>query len=169
MQQLNPYLLDNEEIESLDSLEISFHYTAEIDEFWSYVGNKSNQRWTWYAMDKNSGIILAWVNGRRTDDSLEKLLNLLKDTPIYRYYTDDWGAYSRLLDKSFHTIGKDLTWKIERKNLNFRTHLKRLNRKTICFSKDDTIHDNVIGMYIEKHYFKSGTYGSNQTIRPTTK
>jgi IS1 family transposase len=27
---------------------------------------------------------------------------------------------------------------IERKNLNFRTHLKRLNRKTICFSKNKT-------------------------------
>ncbi|MDR1582354.1 MAG: IS1 family transposase, partial [Prevotellaceae bacterium] len=39
------------------------------------------------------------------------------------------------------------TWKIERKNLNFRTHLKRLNRKTVCFSKNEQIHDNVIGMY----------------------
>ncbi|MDR2064730.1 MAG: IS1 family transposase, partial [Prevotellaceae bacterium] len=46
------------------------------------------------------------------------------------------------------------TWKIERKNLNFRTHLKRLNRKTICFSKNEQIHDNIIGMYIEKFITK---------------
>jgi len=45
-----------------------------------------------------------------------------------------------------HRIGKDRTWKIERKNLNFRIHIKRLNRKTICFSKNELIHDNVIGM-----------------------
>ncbi|MDR2927228.1 MAG: IS1 family transposase [Cytophagaceae bacterium] len=32
-----------------------------------------------------------------------------------------------------HFIGKANTWKTERKNLNFRTHLKRLCRKTICF------------------------------------
>jgi len=111
-------------------------------------------------MDKNSGVILAWVNGKRTDESLKKLLYYLKDTPIGRYYTDDWGAYSRHISSTIHIIGKDNTWKIERKNLNFRTHLKRLNRKTICFSKNPQIHDNVIGMYIEKYYYKSGTFGN---------
>ena len=161
---MNPYLLDKEEVKNLNSLEINFHYTAEADEFWSYVGSKDSQRWTWYAMDKSSGIILAWVNGRRTDKSFEKLLDLLKDTPIGQYYTDDWGAYSRLLPSSMHTIGKDQTWKIERKNLNVRTHIKRLNRKTICFSKNEQIHDNVIGMYIEKYYYKSGTYKESQRI-----
>jgi len=33
-----------------------------MDEFWSFVKSKSNQRWTWYAIDKNSGCILAWHN-----------------------------------------------------------------------------------------------------------
>ena len=56
---MNPYLLGKEEVKHLNSWEISFHYTAEADEFWSYVGSKDNQRWTWYAMDKSSGIILA--------------------------------------------------------------------------------------------------------------
>ena len=37
---MNPYLLNKDEIQSLDSLELSFHYTAEADEFWSYVGRK---------------------------------------------------------------------------------------------------------------------------------
>ncbi|MGR0480655.1 MAG: IS1 family transposase [Candidatus Electronema sp. V4] len=47
-----------------------------------------------------------------------------------------------------YAAGKANTWKTERRNLNFRTHLKRLNRKTVCFSKDERIHDNVIGMHI---------------------
>ena len=106
---MNPYLLDKEEVKNFNSLEISFYCTAEADEFWSYVGSKANQRWTWYAMDKSSGIILAWVNGRRTDKSFEKLLDLLKDTLIGQYYTDDWGVYSRLLPSNIHTIGKDST------------------------------------------------------------
>ncbi len=25
--------------------------TVELDEFWSFVGSKANQRWTWYAWD----------------------------------------------------------------------------------------------------------------------
>jgi insertion element IS1 protein InsB len=58
-------------------------------------------------------------------------------------------------------VGKDETWKIERKNLNFRTHIKRLNRKTICYSRDEEIHDNVIGMYIDRYYYKTGVYGKN--------
>ena len=155
-------MFNKQEAQQLDSLEVSFHYTAQADEFWSYIGSKKNQRWTWYAMDKRSGIILAWVNGKRTDDSFLKLLSLLRNTPIAQYYTDDWGAYTRHLSRSIHTIGKDFTWKIERKNLYFRTYIKRLNRKTICFSKNEKIHDNVIGMYIEKYYYKSGTFRDNQ-------
>ncbi|WP_370869980.1 IS1 family transposase [Methylobacter sp.] len=30
---------------------------------------------------------------------------------------------------------------MERKNLNFRTWIKRLTRKTICVSKLETLHD----------------------------
>jgi insertion element IS1 protein InsB len=142
----------------LKSLDVDIYYTAEMDEFWSFVKRKSNQRWTWYAMDKVSGIILAWHNGNRTDADFQKLLDYLENIPVDIYHTDDWGAYTRNLPEYKHRIGKDLTWKIERKNLNFRTHIKRLNRKTICYSKNEEIHDNVIGMYIERYYFKTGLY-----------
>jgi len=33
-------------------LEIEIRFAVEGDEFWSYVGNKSNQRWTWYAVER---------------------------------------------------------------------------------------------------------------------
>jgi len=131
-----------------------------MDEFWSFVQNKDNQRWTWYAIERCSGIVLAWHNGKRQDEDFLKLWFLLSIFPVARYYTDDWGAYSRYIPKGMHRTGKDNTWKIERKNLNFRTHLKRLNRKTICFSKNEQIHDNVIGMYINKYYFKTGVFAN---------
>lgn len=149
------------EHETLKWLEVDIFYTAEMDEFWSFVRDKSNQRWTWYAMDKASGIILAWHNGGRTDLDFLQLLQYLEHIPIDKYFTDDWGAYSRNLPVGKHFIGKDRTWKIERKNLNFRTHLKRLCRKTICYSKDEQIHDNVIGMYIDRYYFKTGKYSNS--------
>jgi insertion element IS1 protein InsB len=142
----------------LKRLAVEIYYTAEMDEFWSFVGKKSNQRWTWYAIDKVSGIILAWHNGGRTDADLQQLLKYLENIPIDLYYSDNWGAYTRKLPEYKHIIGKDRTWKIERKNLNFRIHLKRLNRKTICYSKSEEIHDNVIGMYIERYYYKTGLF-----------
>ncbi len=63
------------------------------------------------------------------------------------------GAYERHLDSSQHDVGKRNTQKIERKNLNFRTWIKRLTRKTICFSKLESLHDTVIGLLINKVEF----------------
>jgi len=65
-------------------------------------------------------------------------------------YTDDWGAYSRHLDADKHEVSKRNTQKIERKNLNLRTWIKRLTRKTICFSKLEVMHESVIGLLINK-------------------
>jgi insertion element IS1 protein InsB len=126
---------------------------VEADEFWSYVGDKSNQRWTWYALERVSGTILAHHNDKRTDAACQKLLDKLAIFPIRGYYTDNWQSYLKAIPAAQHWIGKDNTWKIERTNLNFRTHIKRLHRKTICFSKNETLHDNVIGMYINHHYY----------------
>lgn len=140
-------------------LEVDLCLNTEWDEFWSYVGGKRNQRWTWYFIDKKTGIIIAWENGKRKDSVLKKLLKRVEKLPIKNVYTDAWMSYGKLFPERFiHHIGKDETWKIERKNLNFRTHLKRLQRRTICFSKDEQIHDNIISMYIEKYYYKSGTF-----------
>jgi insertion element IS1 protein InsB len=143
----------------LAQLEVELHCSTEWDEFWSYVGNKKNRRWTWYLLERKSGVILAWENGRRTADILEQLLDHVSALPIRICYTDNWAAYSKKIpEKYIHITGKDKTWKIERKNLNFRTHLKRLNRRTICFSKNEQIHDNIIGLYIETYYYKHGTF-----------
>jgi len=41
---------------------------SELDEMWSYVGKKSNPRWLWHAIDRQSGKVLAYVFGRRKDE-----------------------------------------------------------------------------------------------------
>ena len=71
----------------------------------------------------------------------KKLLSNLKVFNIRTYYTDDWESYSSLIPKEKHVIGKRNTQKIENKNLLLRTRIKRLARKTICFSKSETLHD----------------------------
>ena len=134
---------------------------AEADEFWSDVGNKSQQRWTWSARERETGIILAHQNGKRTDAMCEQLINKLRRFPIRSYSTDNWQSYAKYFPVTQHHIGKDQTWRIERTNLNFRTHLKRLHRKTICFSKDETLHDTVIGLYIERHHYKNFSYAKS--------
>jgi insertion element IS1 protein InsB len=120
---------------------------AEVDEMWSYVGKKQEPRWLWHAMDHRSGKVLAYVFGRRKDEVFLKLKTLLAPFGITRYYTDYWGAYTRHLDANEHQPGKRHTQKIERKHLTLRTRIKRLTRKTICFSKSIQMHDLVIGLF----------------------
>jgi IS1 family transposase len=97
--------------------------------------------------------VLAYVFGRRKETVFNALKTLLKPLNIQRYYTDDWGAYERNIDANPNEIGKQNTQKIERKNLNLRTGIKRLTRRTICFSKCEIMHDTVIGLLINKVEF----------------
>ncbi len=95
--------------------------TAELDEFWSFVGSKANQRWTWYAWDAHEKRILAHQNGRRTNASCKKLCDeLFARYDIRRYNTDGWQSYSKMLPPLRHRISKKGTQRIERQNLNFR-------------------------------------------------
>jgi len=147
-----------EHLKTLAVQGIDVEIRVEGDEFWSYVGDKSNQRWTWYVLERKSGIILAHHNDRRTDDAFEALMKKLEIFPIHTYYTDNWQSYAKFIPADKHVIGKTHTQKIERTNLNFRTHIKRLHRKTICFSKDEVLHDAVIGLYLEHEYYQKIEY-----------
>ena len=77
----------------------------------------------------------------------------LKMTGITRYFTDGWGAYERHVEAEQHTVGKANTQKIESKHINLRTRIKRLVRRTICFSKTERMHDLVIGLFINRYEF----------------
>ncbi|MDC9606059.1 IS1 family transposase [Xenorhabdus griffiniae] len=65
--------------------------------------------------------------------------------------TDNFKA-DNLLPKSQHLVGKTFTQRIERENLTLRNRLKRLNRKTLGYSKSPEMHDKVIGTFIEREY-----------------
>ena len=124
-----------------------------MDEMWSYVGCKNKQRWLWHAIDRETRTVLAYVLGSREDRVFLELKSLLEPFGISRFYTDDWGAYQRHLDSEQHIIGKENTQRIERKHLTLRTRIKRLVRKTICFSKIEKMHDIVIGLFVNRYEF----------------
>ena len=121
---------------------------AELDEMWSFVLTKMNQRWLWLAIDHYNGQILAYAFGRRKDTVFREFKKLLAPFHISTYFTDDWGSYERNLPASSHVISKKNTQTVERKNLTLRTRIKRLCRKTICYSKSVFMHDTVIGLVI---------------------
>jgi insertion element IS1 protein InsB len=126
---------------------------AELDEMWSFVGKKKSPRWLWHALDHRTGKVLAYVFGRREDLTLLKLKALLVPFGIRRFYTDGWGAYKRHLAPTRHEVGKCNTQQLERKHLTLRARIKRLARRTICFSKSMPMHDLVIGLFINRREF----------------
>jgi insertion element IS1 protein InsB len=126
---------------------------AELDEMWSFVKNKKEERWLWHAIDHETGEVLGYVLSGHKDEAFLMLKELLEPFGITQYYTDGWGAYERHIEPALHLVGKRNTQKIERKHLTLRTRIKRLARKTICFSKSIRMHDIVIGLFINRFEF----------------
>lgn len=126
---------------------------AEVDEMWSFVQSKAQQRWLWWAIDHATGQVLAYTLADHRDHAFITLKGLLEPFGILHFYSDGWGAYERHIEPAFHTVGKQNTQKIERKHLTLRTRIKRLARKTICFSKSILMHDGVIGLFINRVAF----------------
>ena len=126
---------------------------AEGDERWSFVGSKAHQRWLWHAIDHLTGVVWAYVLGTRADEVFLQLRTLLKPFGLVHFYTDGAGVYDRHLPAASHTIGKVHTQQSERKQLTLRTRIKRLARKTICFSKSVFMHDGVIGLFVNRYEF----------------
>ena len=141
------------EIYRADELDERGGLSSELDEMWSFAAHKSNPRWLWHAIDHHTGAVLAYVFGQRKDEVFLRLKALLAPFGIIRYDTDGWGAYERHLEAEQHTIGKENTQKIESKHIWLRTRIKRLVRRTICFSKTDRMHDLVIGLFINRYEF----------------
>jgi len=101
----------------------------------------------------HSGTVLAYVFGRRKDTVFLELQSVLNPCGITRFYTDGWGAYERHIAPEQHVVGKQYTQKIESKHINLRTRIKRLVRRTMCFSKTTVMHDLVVGLFINRYEF----------------
>jgi insertion element IS1 protein InsB len=106
-------------------------------------------------LDTKRKKVLARVFGPRTVGTLKHLLHLLKRFSIGMFTTDGWSSYESQISQCKHLVGKIFTLRIERHNLTLRTHIKRLARRTICFSKSVELHEKVIGAYIDKYHYQS--------------
>ncbi|ESU75954.1 Transposase (plasmid) [Shigella dysenteriae WRSd3] len=102
---------------------------------------RRNNTGLWYAYNTKTGGVLAYTFGPRNDETCRELLALLTPFCIGMVTSDDWGSYAREVPKEKHLTGKIFTQRIERNNRTLRTRIKRLARKTICFSRSVEIHE----------------------------
>jgi insertion element IS1 protein InsB len=129
----------------------------ELDEVWSFVLKKENQRWIWVALCRRTRQIVAYFIG---DHSAASCLQLWRRIP--RAYSrchsfSDFGdAYQRVFATDRHqSVGKDSgeTNHIERWFNTLRQRLARFVRKTLSFSKSDQFHALVFGLFV--HHYNS--------------
>lgn len=105
----------------------------EVDEIKTFVGCKSNHIWIAYALNRETKSVVSFSVGPRTNNTLNQVLDKL--TNAKRIYTDRLKNYKYLIDPAIHRTTLYGTNHIERHNLTIRTHIKRLNRRTICFTR----------------------------------
>lgn len=116
------------------------YYGIQLDEMWTFVGNRENKQWLWLALNPiNRQIIAFHIGGRSAKDAnlfYEKIPAVFKNHT--GFFSDYWQSYVKVFENENHfSVGKDsgLTAYIERFNGTLRQRVSRLVRKALSFSK----------------------------------
>lgn len=120
----------------------------EVDELCTYIGNKERKRWVVVAKSRSTGDIIDIQIGTRTKKQLKLVIDKLLMLSPKRIYTDNLNIYRYIIPKEIHERGKRKINHVERFNLTLRTHVKRLNRRTICYSKSKLMLEYSIRLYL---------------------
>lgn len=126
---------------------IQKHKTYEVDELCTYVKKKSKQAWVVYALERNTKAVISFAVGSRTSKTLHIVTQTLLHAKAKAIYTDRLRQYASLIPQEIHRRKQFGTNHIERHNLSLRTHLKRLTRRSICFSKSKAMLSAILKIY----------------------
>ena len=126
---------------------ISKGKTYEVDEMCTYIRHKRNFSWIVLAFERETKRVVTFSVGKRTNKTLNLVLNTLKLSVAKKIFTDGLKNYRYLIEEKLHSVKRFGTNHIERLNLTLRTHLKRLNRRTICFSRSWVVLIAVLKIY----------------------
>jgi insertion element IS1 protein InsB len=123
----------------------------EVDEMWAYVGKNhpSNYCWITYAMNRKTRCIIDVAIGSRSKENLKKVIDSVKMHDPKKIVTDGLQTYPNLVKPTVHDTSRYSNNRIERGNLTLRTHVKRLFRKTICFSKSRKMLEACVLLYFD--------------------
>ncbi len=125
------------------------HVTAnaiyEVDEIKTFVGRKINHVWVAYTLNQEDNSIACFSVGPRTNETLRRVTDKLMDAKCI--CTDKLRQYKTLIPRAIHRTANRCTNHIERNNLTIRTHIKRLTRRTICFSRSPVMLYAIMKIY----------------------
>jgi IS1 family transposase len=127
----------------------------EADEMWSFVSQRANKRWVWTVMCRRTRQIVAYAIGDRSEETCQKLWDFIpKPYRSCQSFSDFWDAYQKVFPEETHeSVGKESgqTNHIERWYNRLRQSNARFVRKTLSFSKSDTMHLIVTRLFIVRY------------------
>lgn len=85
-----------------------------VDELRTFVRKKDNLIWVVSAFERESGKIISFKVGRRTNKTLKVVIDTLKNSNCKVIYTDKFKSYKSLIDKTIHRTKLRGTNHIER-------------------------------------------------------
>jgi IS1 family transposase/transposase-like protein len=95
-----------------------------LDELWSFVAQKANQKWLWIALCRRTRQVIAYFIGDRTEESCNELWKLISESYKDCYnFSDFRRAYKKVFPKELHaSVGKETgqTSHVERWNNTLR-------------------------------------------------
>ncbi|MFM7023303.1 MAG: IS1 family transposase [Flavobacteriales bacterium] len=141
---------------NLNSGIIPMGKTYQVDELKTYISNKKNECWVAYAYCEETKGVVDIAVGRRTNKVLKRLIETLVLSEAKKIKTDKLNNYQSLVPKELHVVKSFGINHIERKNLTLRTHIKRLSRKTICYSKSLAMLQAIVKIYFWSGNIKEG-------------
>jgi insertion element IS1 protein InsB len=128
----------------------------ELDELWSFVGKKTEQRWVWLALCRRTRQVVAyWVGDRSQESALELWLRIPADYRHCASVSDGWTAYAAVFNAQTHRSLEDPngeTNHVERWFNTLRQRLARFVRKTLAFSKRDDLHEGLLRLFIDDYH-----------------
>jgi len=127
----------------------------EVDEMWSFVQEHWQKRWLWTAMCRRTRQIIAYVIGDRGQQTCQRLWERIPSSyKECQSFSDLWEAYQLVFPaETHHCVGKGerQTNHMERWYNRLRQSNARFVRKTLSFSKSDSMHEMVTRSFIVQH------------------
>lgn len=141
----------------------------ELDEVWTFVRRRVDQRWLGYrlrrygashsalctALCRRTRQIVAWVSGDHSAKTCGKLWGLIpEDYRACHSFSDCCDAYAKVFPKETHRSGgkgSGETGHMERWNCTLPQKMARFTRETFSFSKPDPMHQVALKCFIHDY------------------
>ena len=127
---------------------LAFGTSFEVDELLTFVKHKQKRIWVVCAFCRECGAVVRFNIGPRTNKTLRHVITSLELAEATAIYTDKLRNYTWLIAEKIHQTKKFGTNHVERAHLTLRTHLKRLNRKTLGYSRSAAMLSACLKVYL---------------------